>query len=117
MKMKRTLKFFAMCLVLSAGSACKKNIDDIPLIGIDGNGEVHEVSISGKKFKKFNTRAMKYTKEETLKALSSLDKGEKKSWKLDAVEVGLAAKAGFGLGNVLKAEAEPAFILVYKKRN
>jgi len=116
MRTKNAIRLLAIGATLLAVTACKEKPNDIPFVGLDGNGELKEFNIPGKKFKKYNKRAMKYTKKETLKALAKVEKAETKSWKLDAVEVGLAAKAGFGLGNVLKAEAEPAFILIYKKR-
>lgn len=116
MNWKKSFQIFAVLMALGAITGCKEKPNDIPFVGLDGNGELKEFNIPGKKFKKYNKRAMKYTKKETLKALAQVKGSETKSWKLDAVEVGLAAKAGFGLGNVLKAEAEPAFILIYKKR-
>ena len=116
MKLKQTLKICTLLATLGVATSCKEKPNDIPFVGLDGNGELKEINFPGKEFKKYNARAMKYTKKETLKALSKIEKAESNSWVLDAVEVGLAAKAGLGLGNVLKAEAEPAFILIYKKR-
>ncbi len=112
----KTFQVLGLLATLGVATGCKNNVDDVPFVGLDGNGELKEINFPGKKFKKYNARAMKYTKKQTLKALSQVEKAETNSWKLDAVEVGLAAKAGIGLGNVLKAEAEPAFILIYKKR-
>ncbi len=91
---------------------------NIPLIGLDQNGDEIEMPLQGGIFKRNIKNIINAVNSEVLPSLNHADNASEHSkFKLKKIEVGLSVAASLGLGDVIKASAEPKFILVYKKIN
>ena len=110
------LHLFLIIVGFISLASCKRELTDIPFVGVDSSGSVLLAHMPKNKFQKYNSRAIEYINHEALDALSSFEESQNINWKLDAIEVGLSGKVGVGIGEALKAEAELPFILVFKKR-
>lgn len=87
---------------------------EIPLIGIDKNGDAIEESIGKGEFNGWMKKAISST-EEIVSTDPGLKVEEQAGLTLKQVDVGLGFKAQIGLGDVVKASIEPTVTFKFKR--
>lgn len=102
----------AFC-TLFISSPSVANERSIPMIGLDEKGQTVELPVKIPFFKKRFRKAFRAINGVSLSSLDQVIESDQ-PWYLDKMEVGLGLAASVGLGDVVKAKAEPGIIFVFK---
>lgn len=108
----KTLKMVIVASLIS-GSL---NATSIPLIGLDAKGNAVEEVVSEMEFNGWMKKAV-LASSEMIKEDPQMKTEEQAGLKLKQVDIGLGFKAEVGLGDVVKASAEPTITFKFKRSN
>jgi hypothetical protein len=94
--------FTALVLVNSMAFAA-----DIPMVGIDGDGNPIEVLVKKESYRNTLTKAVNGVQMSALPVLEKHDKGA--AWSLRSIVIGIGISVEVGIGSIFKVGAVPRF--------
>ncbi len=89
---------------------------NIPVIGLDKNGNAVEEAVSDLEFSGFMKKAATASRE-MIQEDPGLRTTEQAGLKLQQVDIGMGFKAEVGLGDTIKASVEPTITFHFKRGN